>query len=162
MSNSTRSPSERLRKPSALMAVWWTKQSFSPFSGVMNPKPFASLNHFTVPVVRMLSIPFVFVIGTRHSHVYRLPVRRDRCPHAGLRRSSKKKGPLRFRGPLAPWIVKSYRGYDHRSRQYIDRAFGAQVLGWQRPAVASGAGPAGGPLLSGMCPRLATAELLRY
>ena len=55
MSNSTRSPSERLRKPSALMAVWWTKQSLSPFSGVMKPKPFASLNHFTVPRVRAIA-----------------------------------------------------------------------------------------------------------
>jgi len=29
------------------------KQSFCPLSGVMNPKPFASLNHFTLPVVRI-------------------------------------------------------------------------------------------------------------
>jgi hypothetical protein len=36
------------------MAVWWTKQSLSPFSGVMKPKPFASLNHFTVPRVRAI------------------------------------------------------------------------------------------------------------
>src|SRR5712691_349845 len=49
-SNSTFSPSARLRKPSDWMAVWWTKTSFPPPSGVMNPKPFASLNHFTVPV----------------------------------------------------------------------------------------------------------------
>jgi len=40
---------------SAEIAVWWTKQSFSPLSGVMKPKPFASLNHFTVPVVRAMS-----------------------------------------------------------------------------------------------------------
>jgi hypothetical protein len=26
----------------------------SPFSGVMKPKPFASLNHFTVPMVRAI------------------------------------------------------------------------------------------------------------
>jgi hypothetical protein len=30
------------------MAVWWTNTS-GPFSRVMKPKPFASLNHFTVP-----------------------------------------------------------------------------------------------------------------
>src|SRR3954469_568512 len=28
----------------------WTKRSRSPSSGVMKPKPFSSLNHFTVPV----------------------------------------------------------------------------------------------------------------
>src|SRR5690606_35676528 len=54
-SNSTLSPSARVRKPSALMAVWWTKQSLPPFSGVMNPKPLASLNHFTVPVMRAIA-----------------------------------------------------------------------------------------------------------
>src|SRR5215218_5206336 len=31
------------------MAVWWTKRSRFPSSGVMKPKPFSSLNHFTVP-----------------------------------------------------------------------------------------------------------------
>src|SRR5690242_18999131 len=36
------------------MAEWWTKQSFSPPSGVMKPKPLASLNHLTVPVVRIV------------------------------------------------------------------------------------------------------------
>jgi hypothetical protein len=36
------------------MALWWTKQSFAPSSGVMNPNPFESLNHFTVPVVRIV------------------------------------------------------------------------------------------------------------
>src|SRR5690606_5083663 len=35
------------------MAVWCTKQSFAPPSGVMKPKPFSSLNHFTVPDVRI-------------------------------------------------------------------------------------------------------------
>src|SRR5438105_6812043 len=32
------------------MLLWWTNRSLSPSSGVMNPKPFGSLNHFTVPV----------------------------------------------------------------------------------------------------------------
>src|SRR4051812_20065673 len=31
------------------MAVWWTNTS-GPSSRAMNPKPFASLNHFTLPV----------------------------------------------------------------------------------------------------------------
>src|SRR5689334_18463384 len=33
-----------------LIAVWWQKTSSPPPSCVMNPNPFASLNHFTVPV----------------------------------------------------------------------------------------------------------------
>src|SRR5215216_5929592 len=32
------------------MPVWWTNRSLPPSSGVMKPKPFSSLNHFTVPV----------------------------------------------------------------------------------------------------------------
>src|SRR5580765_2921163 len=32
------------------MLLWWAKRSLPPSSGVMNPKPFESLNHFTVPV----------------------------------------------------------------------------------------------------------------
>src|SRR5689334_4016544 len=39
------------------MAEWCTKQSFSPFAGVMKPKPLVSLNHFTVPVVRIANSP---------------------------------------------------------------------------------------------------------
>jgi hypothetical protein len=35
------------------MAEWCTKQSFCPSLGVMKPKPLLSLNHFTVPVVRI-------------------------------------------------------------------------------------------------------------
>ncbi len=50
-SNSTRSPSDRDLNPSCWIALWWTKQSFEPSSGVMKPNPLASLNHFTVPVV---------------------------------------------------------------------------------------------------------------
>src|SRR4051812_17441618 len=38
------------------MAVWWTNTSGAP-SRVMKPKPFASLNHFTVPF--SIAIPFV-------------------------------------------------------------------------------------------------------
>src|SRR5947209_3385573 len=32
------------------MLVWWTNRSRPPSSEAMNPKPFSSLNHFTVPV----------------------------------------------------------------------------------------------------------------
>src|SRR5215216_3460650 len=32
------------------MALWWTKRSLPPSSGVMKPKPLSSLNHLTVPV----------------------------------------------------------------------------------------------------------------
>src|SRR5581483_5579915 len=49
-SNSTFWPSARVRKPSALIAVWWQNTSSPPPSCVMKPKPFVSLNHFTVPV----------------------------------------------------------------------------------------------------------------
>src|SRR3546814_15907772 len=44
-------PSARLLKPSVRIARKWTKTS-SPFSRLMNLKPLASLNHFTVPVSR--------------------------------------------------------------------------------------------------------------
>src|SRR6185369_13772236 len=50
-SNSTRSPSASERKPLAPMAEKWTNTS-SPLSVAMNPKPFASLNHFTEPCTR--------------------------------------------------------------------------------------------------------------
>src|SRR3990172_906544 len=54
MSNSTRSPSWRDLKPSARMALKWTNTS-GPFSWLMNPNPFASLNHFTLPVATSAS-----------------------------------------------------------------------------------------------------------
>src|SRR5882724_1880190 len=37
-------------KPEAWIALWCANRSFPPSSGVMNPKPLESLNHFTVPV----------------------------------------------------------------------------------------------------------------
>src|SRR5262245_16598165 len=40
------------------MELWWAKRSLPPSSGVMNPKPFESLNHFTVPVAMCL-LPFL-------------------------------------------------------------------------------------------------------
>src|SRR5437660_10272714 len=48
-SNSTVSPSARLRKPSAWIAVKCTNTS-GPDSCAIKPKPFASLNHFTLPL----------------------------------------------------------------------------------------------------------------
>src|SRR5215467_3144872 len=47
------------------MAEWWTKQSFCPPSGVIKPKPLASLNHLTVPVVRMsYSLVLICCVGS--------------------------------------------------------------------------------------------------
>src|SRR5215831_6445639 len=43
-------PSFRVLKPFILIAEKWANRSSPPPSGVMKPKPFASLNHFTVPV----------------------------------------------------------------------------------------------------------------
>jgi hypothetical protein len=51
--NSTLAPSGNERKPLDWMAEKWTKTS-SPVSVVMKPKPFASLNHLTFPVLRIL------------------------------------------------------------------------------------------------------------
>jgi len=48
ISNSTRSPSASDLKPSPEMALKWTNTSGPP-SWEMNPYPFASLNHFTLP-----------------------------------------------------------------------------------------------------------------
>src|SRR5574343_1636760 len=45
----TRSPSFRVLKPFMVIAEKWAKRSSPPPSGVMKPKPFASLNHLTVP-----------------------------------------------------------------------------------------------------------------
>src|SRR6185503_17734392 len=43
-------PSFSVLNPGMLIAEKCAKRSSPPPSGVMNPKPFASLNHFTVPV----------------------------------------------------------------------------------------------------------------
>src|ERR1700737_3034409 len=37
-----------------MIAVWWQNTSSPPLSWVMKPKPFESLNHFTVPVAILL------------------------------------------------------------------------------------------------------------
>src|SRR4051794_582420 len=49
-SYSTFAPSASVRKPSPAIPEKWTNASFPPSSGVMNPKPFSSLNHLTTPV----------------------------------------------------------------------------------------------------------------
>src|SRR4029079_387367 len=51
-SNSTRSPSASVLKPSPWIAEKCTNTS-SPLSCERNPKPFDSLNHFTVPVATL-------------------------------------------------------------------------------------------------------------
>src|SRR4029453_18044006 len=47
-SKRTRSPSFSVRNPSARISEWWTNTSGPP-SRDRKPKPFDSLNHFTVP-----------------------------------------------------------------------------------------------------------------
>src|SRR5574340_452693 len=49
VSKLTESPSARLLKPLPWIEVWCTKTSL-PSSLVIKPKPFESLNHFTVPL----------------------------------------------------------------------------------------------------------------
>src|SRR5688500_4472123 len=49
-SYSTFAPSARVRKPSPEIPEKCTNASLPPSSGVMNPKPFSSLNHLTTPV----------------------------------------------------------------------------------------------------------------
>src|SRR5689334_78912 len=49
-SNDTFWPSLSVLKPGMLIAEKCANRSSPPPSGVMNPKPLASLNHFTVPV----------------------------------------------------------------------------------------------------------------
>src|SRR6478752_4369000 len=70
------------------MAEWWTKQSFEPFSGVMKPKPLASLNHFTVPVVRMFLLLNLCCGRSPDCRYGRRQLARDHCPHDGLARES--------------------------------------------------------------------------
>jgi hypothetical protein len=52
-------PSLRVLNPLMLMAEKCANTSSPPSSGVMNPNPFASLNHFTVPVAILLD-PCIF------------------------------------------------------------------------------------------------------
>src|SRR4051812_7576891 len=57
-SYSTFAPSVSVRKPSPAIPLKWTNASLPPSSGVMKPKPFSSLNHFTTPVA-IPALPWV-------------------------------------------------------------------------------------------------------
>src|SRR3954462_14587098 len=57
-SYSTFAPSASVRNPSPAIPEKWTNASLPPSSGVMKPKPFSSLNHFTTPVA-MTTLPSV-------------------------------------------------------------------------------------------------------
>src|SRR4030065_468049 len=59
-SNSTRCPSARVRNPSPLISLKWTKMS-SPPSSVLKTNPFASLNHFAVPDAESVGEEFAWV-----------------------------------------------------------------------------------------------------
>src|SRR6185312_12133528 len=69
-SNSTFWFSFRVLKPLPWISEKWAKRSSPPPSGLMKPKPFESLNHFTVPV--LIAFPFVRTLevpqgrGQRH------------------------------------------------------------------------------------------------
>src|SRR5678816_3821146 len=98
------------------MAEWCTKQSFSPFAGVMKPKPLVSLNHFTVPVVRIAELLDVFVAETMgvFAHLFRvngaltrgLPYANGTVPRAQRRGAKTKKGP-RNAGPYPSELTPS-------------------------------------------------------
>src|SRR5439155_6744976 len=62
-SNSTVSPSARVLNPSPWMAEKCTNTS-SPPSWEMKPKPFASLNHFTVPRATLQLLVFRTLVGS--------------------------------------------------------------------------------------------------
>src|SRR4051794_16324059 len=59
------------------MLLWWANKSLPPSSGVMNPKPLESLNHFTLPVV--IYFPFLSLVTRR----IRAPLR-ARCSREEL------------------------------------------------------------------------------
>src|SRR5688500_18641725 len=59
ISNSTFCCSFNDLKPDIWISEWWAKRSLPPSSGVMKPKPFASLNHLTVPVAITISFESV-------------------------------------------------------------------------------------------------------
>src|SRR5215212_545907 len=68
-SYSTFAPSASVRKPSPAMPEKWTNASFPPSSGVMNPKPFSSLNHFTTPVaIQHLLTLYLYARGGAAGH----------------------------------------------------------------------------------------------
>ena len=62
------------------MAVWWQKTSSPPSSCVMKPKPFASLNHFTVPVAICRSVSILSVNAQALCRANLLPSRAGKGP----------------------------------------------------------------------------------
>src|ERR671915_1094809 len=81
-SYSTLAPSASVRKPSPEIPEKWTNASFPPSSGVMNPKPFSSLNHLTTPVAiqhLLTAVPMREVVlpGTAFPHAPPQPLRHD-------------------------------------------------------------------------------------
>src|SRR5260221_10935571 len=65
MSNDTRWPSARLRRPAASTAVAWTNTSLPPPSGAIKPKPFEVLKNFTVPTAMISPVASDFARSTR-------------------------------------------------------------------------------------------------
>src|SRR5450432_792836 len=59
--NSTAWPSGKLRKPLDWIAEKCTNTSPSPLLRVINPNPFASLNHFTIPCSIVVMFPFFLI-----------------------------------------------------------------------------------------------------
>src|SRR2546422_4054058 len=52
--------------PAIWILLWWANRSLPPSSGVMNPKPLESLNHFTVPVG--MSFPYLEIARLSEPH----------------------------------------------------------------------------------------------
>src|SRR3954464_8190467 len=68
-SYSTFEPSVSVRKPSPAIPEKWTNASLPPSSGVMKPKPFSSLNHFTTPVaIQHLLTLYLYARGGAAGH----------------------------------------------------------------------------------------------
>src|SRR4051794_12060053 len=72
-SKETFAPSLSDRYPSPVIPEKWTKRSRPPPSGVMNPKPFSSENHLTVPV--LTDTPLHCSARHRAVHISTGPVR---------------------------------------------------------------------------------------
>lgn len=68
MSKVTRCASRNDLKPLLLIAEKCANKSSPPLSGVMKPKPLASLNHFTVPVAISISLIISNLLTTMLIH----------------------------------------------------------------------------------------------
>src|SRR5215510_15906156 len=79
-SNLTRSPSARVRKPSARISEWWTKTSGPP-SRDRKPKPLDSLNHLTVPSIMNVQASFASCLAPRHLRAHERRGSHHGCPH---------------------------------------------------------------------------------